>query len=203
MIDVRPATVDEMILAFLQADIETSDLDRRRLYAAALAAVGADKATLIHMGDLHDSQQNDNRRSVLSSVRGYGQNIALFQRFPADTDWRLFKVTPDEIEGLKYANHLPNWARVSGGTRLVAEGVKNLGKVGNEGIKGNVDGIAARLRQGNRFPSLIAVQCSTGVADVVLLEGHHRATAYALTGLPDEIDILIGTSAHMEHWTFF
>ena len=66
----------------------------------------------------------------------------------------------------------------------------------------NVVGIANRVRQGDRFPALIAVQCA-GNADVVLVEGHTRATAYALTGLPDEVEVLIGTSAHMANWAFF
>jgi hypothetical protein len=201
MKEVRPATVDEMIVAFLRADIETIDPDRRELYAKVLAALGADRATLIHRGDIHDPQQNDARRFVLG-VRGYGQKIALFRDFPEDTGWHLFKVTPDEVKGFKYANRLENWARVSGYTRLVADGVKNLNQGGNEKIKGNVTGIANRLRQGERFPPLIAVQ-QTGIADVVLMEGHNRATAYALTDWPDEIEVIIGTSAHMGDWLFF
>ncbi len=188
-----------MVLAFLQADIETLDPDRRKWYAAALVKIGADRATLIHRGDVHDPQQNADRRFVLG-VRGYGRDDALFKGLlSGDTGWRLFKVTPDEVKGFKYANHLENWARVSDGTRLVADGAKNLDHVQNAQIKGNVAGIADRLRQGERFPPLIAVQC-TGIADVVLMEGHHRATAYALTGLPDEIAVIIGSSPHMSGW---
>jgi hypothetical protein len=46
MVEVRPATADEMILAFLQADME-SPSDRGKFYAASIARIGADKATLI------------------------------------------------------------------------------------------------------------------------------------------------------------
>ena len=195
MVEVRPATADEMILAFLQGDIETPAEDRRKLYAAALGA--ADKAMLIEHGNLMDPQQNGARRRILGEARS-----ALFRGFPSDTDWRLFKVTPDEVKGFKYANHLENWARLSASTRLVGDAVKNLDRVQNAKINGNVTGIATRLRRGERFPALIAAQL-TGAAKRVLIEGHNRATAYALTGLPDQIQVIIGTSLQMSGWLFF
>jgi hypothetical protein len=201
MIEVRPATTDEMILAFLQGDIDTRT-DRASKYAAALASLDVDRATLIDRGDVNDAQGNNRRRWLLDAVRGYERQIALFVEFPADTQWRLITVTPTEVRRFKYVNHQAGWARVSGSTRLVADGVRNLDQPGNEEIKGNVTGIADRLRQGKRFPPLIAVQC-TGIADVVLMEGHTRATAYALTNLPDEIQAFIGTSRQMGGWRFF
>jgi hypothetical protein len=195
MIEVRAATVDEMILAFLQADIETPAEDRKELYGNALAVL--DKSALIDRGDLTDPQQNNARRRILGEVRG-----ALFQGFPGDTDWRLFKVTPDQLKGFRYVNHLPNWSTLSGGTRLVGDAVKNLDKVQNAKINSNVTGIATRLRQGDRFPALIAAQL-TGADELVLIEGHNRATAYALAGLPDEIEMFIGKSPQMHCWPFY
>lgn len=201
MIEVRAATVDEMILAFLQADIETLDPDRKKWYADALGARRADRSTLIHRGDVHDPRQNADRRFVLG-VRGYGAKQALFTGFPDDTCWRLVTVTPTEAKGLKYANHLPNWARVSGGTRLVGNAVGNLDQVQNAEINRNVTGIAARMRRGERFPALIAAQLS-GADELVLIEGHNRATAHALTRLPDQIQVFIGTSSQMGGWLFW
>jgi hypothetical protein len=202
MIDLRPATADEMVLAFLQADMETPT-ERGNEFAAALARTGVDRALLIGTdADSNNPQQNNIRRCVLGAVRGYGWGQYLFMDFPNDTAWRLVRVTPTEVSGFKYVNHQEGWARVSGSTRLVADGVRNLDHVQNREIKGNVSAIAARLRQGDRFPALIAVQ-SIGAADVVLLEGHTRATAYALTGLPNEVEVFVGTSAHMAGWAFF
>ncbi len=196
MIDKGPATADEMVLAFLQAEIESPTI-RGNLIADAVIRINADRTQLIDRGDLKDRQQNNARRWILSDTRG-----ALFQRFPGGTSWRLVTVTPDEVKGFKYVNHPEGWATVSGSTRLVADGVKNLDQVQNPEYKRNVTGIADRLRQGERFPPLIAVQC-TGIADVVLMEGHTRATAHALTGLPDEIEAIIGTSAFMGSWLFY
>jgi hypothetical protein len=197
MIEVRPATVDEMVLAFLRADFHTPATDRAPLYIAVLARIGTDAALLIDRGDLNDPQQNRNRRSILCECRG-----ALFRGFPGDTVWRLVTVTPADVKRFMYANHLENWAAVSGGTRLVAKGAKNLDGEQNKVIRGNVTGIAARLRRGERFPALIAAQ-HVDPDDLALIEGHNRATAYAWAGLPNEIDVLIGTSTHMDRWPFF
>jgi hypothetical protein len=202
MIEVRPATIDEVILAFLQADIDTGT-HRGRDYAAALARIGiTDRAPLIDRGDVNDAQGNDLRRSLLDAVRGYVRKIALFQGFPDDTQWRLVTVTPTEIKLFKYVNHLEGWARVSGGTRLVAAGARNLDQAEDAETKRNVAGIAARVRAGDPFPALIAAQCAAH-PEVVLIEGHTRATAYAMTDLPDEIEVFIGTSAYMSDWIFF
>jgi hypothetical protein len=201
MVELRPATADEMILAFLQADIETLDPDRRKWFADALTARAADRVTLIHRGNVHDPQQNSDRRFVLG-VRGYGTKQALFTGFPSDTSWRLVKVTPDEVKDFRYANHLPNWAAVSGGTRLIRDAVKNLDQEQNAQINGNVAGIANRVRKGEQFPALIAAQL-TGADEQVLIEGHNRATAYALIGLPNQIEMFIGTSSQMGGWLFF
>jgi hypothetical protein len=42
MIELRPTTADEMILAFLQADIETPT-ERGQMYADALTRIGVDR----------------------------------------------------------------------------------------------------------------------------------------------------------------
>jgi hypothetical protein len=200
MIEVRPATTDEMVLAFLQADMETPT-ERGKAFAAALARTGVDRGLLIGAhADSNNPQQNNIRRCVLGVVRGYGWGQYLFTDFPNDTAWRLVTVTPTEVKGFKYANHAGwDW---SGSTRLVSEGVKNLDQVQIKEISDRVTNIAARLRQGARFPALIAAQC-VGAADVVLIEGHTRATAYALTNQPGEIEVIIGTSSHMGGWPFF
>jgi len=97
-----------------------------------------------------------------------------------------------------------NWPRISG-SRRVADGVAGLDQARTReilDIRDKIAGIANALRRGERFQPLIAVQrAPTG--DVVLIDGHHRATAYLSTGLPDEIDVLIGTSPHMAGWAFF
>jgi hypothetical protein len=83
---VRAAAADEIVLAFLQGEVDSAAWIGR--YTSALAIVGVDKAELIDRGDITDAQQNADRRSVLAAVRGYGEDQYLFKGFPADTDWR-------------------------------------------------------------------------------------------------------------------
>jgi hypothetical protein len=203
MIEIRQATVYEMVLAFLQAEVD-SPTERGLFFANGLTVLRADRATLIDHGNPNDLHQNALRAALLS-IRGYRHNSALFRNFPADTTWRLVTVTPAEVTRFKYVNDAvtgqPVWARLAP-TRLVADGVQNLDHAQNAVIKGSVTDIVARLHRGHKLPALIAVQQS-GIGDMVLMEGHTRATAYALTNLPDEIEVIVGVSAHMNKWLFF
>jgi hypothetical protein len=66
MIDVRAAATAEMILAFLQGEIDSlAWIDR---YTKALALIRADRSQLIDRGDPTDPQQNADRRGVLGAV---------------------------------------------------------------------------------------------------------------------------------------
>jgi hypothetical protein len=199
MINMRSARVDEVILAFLQAEIDSPTM-RGSIVTAGLAHIRADRGQLVDRADLSNPQQNYVRQWLLGYARGYGLNQYLFTSFPSDTAWRLFTVIPPELESFKYAND-QGWTEPSGPTRLVAAGVKNVEQIQAGEKVENVAGIATRLRGGDRFPPLIAVQCA-GAADVVLMEGHTRATAYVLTGLPDVIEVFIGTSERMWDWVF-
>lgn len=198
MIEVRQATADEMILTFLRAEIDSRWNDR---YSSALARIGKARAQLIDCADTNDAQQNEDRRNILGIVRGYGRNQYLFESFPDHhTDWRLFTVTPADVSRFKYMN-FPNWRELAS-TRLVADGVNNLNREQGGEIHASIAGIAARLRKGEGFSPLIAVQCP-GNVDVVLIDGHHRATAYAWIGSPNEVEVFIGRSASMDRWKWF
>jgi hypothetical protein len=68
MIDVRDATLDEIILAWLQAEVDgpyTKDL-----YTPALAQLRTDRASLIDNSDLDNAQQCADRSLVLRASRG-------------------------------------------------------------------------------------------------------------------------------------
>jgi hypothetical protein len=201
MIDVRSITADEMILAFLRAEID-SPTDRGKILIHALMQLHEDRGQLIDCADLTDERQNHARRMLLGAARGYGRNEYLFRNFPHDTAWRLVTVTPAEVRDFRYAN-TEGWTQLSGSSRLVADGVRNLDQPQYGEIRGNVSGIATRLREGDTFPALIAVQCGSHSAQPVLMEGHTRATAYALTDLPGETDVIVGSSAIMNRWQFF
>jgi len=92
--EVRSATTDEMVLAFVRAEID-SPTERGKLFLDVLARICADRATLIDHADLRNPQQNYARRRILGEARG-----ALSQSFPMDTtNRRLFTVAPTEVDG--------------------------------------------------------------------------------------------------------
>jgi hypothetical protein len=202
MKDIRAATADEMILSFVQGEI---DSPRWKIhYDNALALLRADRAKLVDRGDITDAQQNADRRRVLSAVRGYGRDEYLFKGFPVDTVWRLVTVTLAEVTRFKYMNQ-DIWSQLSAGTRAVADGAQNLDQLQVEdihAIRDKVNSIAGDLQKGVGYRPLIGVQCA-GTPDLVLIDGHHRATAYARAGSPSEIEVYIGTSARMRDWYWF
>jgi hypothetical protein len=73
---------------------------------------------------------------------------------------------------------------LSGGTRVVVDGVENINSlVAAEDANRNIRAVADDLRSGKRYAELIGVDGEVG--KVILVEGHTRATAYALAQLPE------------------
>ena len=67
--EVRSATTDEMVLAFVRAEMD-SPTERGKLFLDVLARICADRATLIDHADLRNPQQNYARRRILGEARG-------------------------------------------------------------------------------------------------------------------------------------
>jgi hypothetical protein len=58
--------------------------------------------------------------------------------------------------------------------------------------------IAKELRQGKVFPELIAADAN---GSLILIEGHSRATAYALESTED-VQTIVATSPSMDRWAY-
>ena len=79
MIELGPATENDMVLAFVRAEIDSPRFGGR--YHHCLAMLGSD-CRLIDNADVMDAQQNAVRQKLLGCTRGYGKNTALFSDFP-------------------------------------------------------------------------------------------------------------------------
>lgn len=198
MIELGPASADDMVLAFLQAEVESPRY--RHYLARAAQRLGVDVRSLVSSADIHDAQQNAERRALLGLFRGYERNTLLFPGFPADVSWRWVSVTPTEIAQFKYANW-PDWSQLTRGTRLVADGVRNHNtvRIGAEAHV-HVPAVATKVSSGETLAPLIAVE---GGGDVVMIEGHTRATAYVLANAPAAMDIILGKSANIRQWKLY
>jgi hypothetical protein len=186
MIDLGPATQDEMVLAFLKAELESPRF--RGEYQI-------DRLTLIDSADLQSSSQNTARLEALQSVRG-----ALVL---ADATWRRVALEKDDLSRLKYLNH-PGWIRLSGGTRLVSDGAKNVDSTQVPNTNAYILAVANKIKTGDTYPEaypeLIAVVGEEEGADIILTEGHMRATAYVIAGWPGQIVFILGTSRCTHEW---
>src|SRR5438128_4998277 len=108
MLDLCPATEDEMILAFLRAEIDSHRFGYR-------ARLGVLAQPLIDNANLGDARANAMRKALLRDTRGYGVNSALFTGFPGNVTWRRFRLDPEDVRALRYANYA-TWVDLSRGS---------------------------------------------------------------------------------------
>jgi hypothetical protein len=173
--ELGPATEHDVVLAFLQAEVDSPRFGPR--VAQVLQGLRLTRA-LIDQPDLASAQQNFDRIRVLASYRGYRVNQALFTGFPCDTiTWRRVRLGPDDFAMLRYCNEkgAPGYLLMSGGTRRVVDAAANFERIPTDATP-HVQAVVAGVRAGQTYPPLVAVD--SGVGDMILVEGYTRATAY-------------------------
>jgi hypothetical protein len=195
MIELGAASEDAVVLAFLRAEIDSPKW--AHLYLRILRDLHLDRGSLIDVADLNDAGAGRVRKIVLGDVRGYGRDNALFTGFPQDTTWRRVQVEPSDFHRLKCISKDERWSKLTAGTRLIQEAARNLDA--NPDAAARVRGMTQRIEQGLPIAELIMVETNSG--GLVLVEGHTRATAYAV--LSDRaFPAFIGTSPLMSRWHF-
>jgi hypothetical protein len=184
---VAAATEDDMVAAFLRAELGSPRFGRQVL--AALAQEGLDRSAT-QQPDTGDAAANAARRRVLAAYRGYPDR-EVFTDLPADTVWQWVALTPKELLGVRYLDW-DYWLEVTGGTRRPVDAIPRIGH------SPNCQQLAAEITAGRLPPELILVGRSGG-RDLVVLEGHVRLTALvmAVEHLPTELTVLLGTSPTM------
>jgi hypothetical protein len=202
MIELGPATEDEMVLAFLRAEVDSSRFGGRYpSHFAHFGHFGFDRRVLIDTADLRSDQQNAIRWWILAAERGYGIGFDVFTGFPYDVGWRRVALQPTDFRRLRYMKH-DNWIKLSGGTRRVLDGAANINVVVLPNDTNNlIRAIAAQVKAGKKYAELIGVAGEDG--NVILVEGHVRATAYALVQMPEQVDCVIGSSPGMRDWPLY
>jgi hypothetical protein len=204
---IRPATEDEMVLAFLRAERDSSRYGSN-LKAPNDPAVDIYVRKLILNPNLASDQENRQRRQLLGNYRGYNTS-ALFLGHPLDVEWHLARLTIDELRTAKYANHA-TWLNLSGGTRVIEEGARNVDSIDlPENTNAVIRKIAVDFADHKSFAELIFL-AEPGAApdDLILIEGHSRATAYIYAAengaaIPDALDVLVGYSDQLQKWHWF
>lgn len=184
---LRDASEEEMVLAFLK-----EELDSRRFREPILEALKDSGASeeLIWEGDITSERQNILRSRVLGFFRGYPDR-EIFENYPQDIAWKYAAFEATDLSKLRYVDY-DYWNDLSKGTSSPIQAAETISK-GEEiyGISNQyyLEG-KELLEQGKSFPPLIVLTCGNDV--YLLLEGHCRATAYAL--LPEAFE---GTEAYV------
>lgn len=196
MIERGRATDDDMVAAFLRAEINSSRYDGYIL--EPLRQQGLSR-TLIEEPNLADATENAVRKRLLD-FRGFRARNALFTRFPMDAQWRRVTLEPNDLGRLRYANY-PTWVQLSDGTRLVNDGARNLRRLPDNPDTYHIYAIAEACQNGIRFPELITAEADDG--SLILIEGHSRATAYLMEGFTGDIEALVASSPTIHRWAFY
>ena len=189
-------SADVMVAAFLQAEVNSLRFGGP---IACLLARDKQDRRILETPDLSCADENAYRTRLLGEWRGYGRNADVFTDLPDDTQWFRARLDRTDLERVKYIND-DYWIGFSGGSRLVKDAVARIhsGEIGS-GEAACYRVFAEALAQGARFPDLILLH-NPRTAEIVVLEGHVRLTAYLLWlgSRPAHLPIILGSSEHMK-----
>jgi len=220
---VGPSSEDEMVLAFLQAEVDSPRFGN-------LARTAVRDMNLVTNPHLDEPRENARRRTALQRYRGFGSNDLLFRGFPAvEATWERVRLTRDDLGGLLYAK-AGEWVLLSRGSRLIADGAEHVGvnavptspeiaasasavgwpprvldtpdwrakvREASEGI----EAVKKELGTGRVYPETI-IFAEGRNAPHIIAEGHTRATAQFLhMDAADEVEVLVGY-APLADWVF-
>jgi hypothetical protein len=201
---LRTSSEVEMIAHFLSGEL-TSDRFGQTI-RDLLRDRGIDRRVIAEP-DLANARENAQRREVLADYRGYGTDAGQYlSGFPTHgVRWEWAALSRDELSSVRYINW-SYWLELSGGSRRpddaaerIRAGVEPFG-VSNASFFTMAEHVAA----GRVFAPLI-LAATHEAGGLVVVEGHGRLTAYVLelARLPDEIKVLVGSSAEVARWPLY
>jgi hypothetical protein len=193
---ISAATEDEMVLAFLQAELESPVHGSR-----VRAAIG--EAALITSPDLNDADENRARIRALSMTRGYARNIWLFRNLPTDIEWAHIQTTVAELARMKHMDY-ESFRQLTMGTLIVGDGASNIDAVtACDDLNRRVRLVEDAIISGETWPPLITIATGLDAAHRIL-EGNTRASASVLA-LPGNriVPMIAGYSPRMREWHWY
>lgn len=204
MEDEGHVSEDHVILAWLQAEIESADFQQWIVGDPPNPTYLSQALKAARSPNLRDAEQNDLRRRIITRTHGFGQGTGSFQGLDNDLEWRRFHLSTDEVAEMLYARQTGAWMILAPVTRKVAEGATNVGHVftgdpTNMVVLSLASGICHSEKQ---VPEIIALKAPDG--RMVILEGHARATAIVLEAhrFPKGVPVYVGDSASVARWAF-
>ena len=204
MDDLGQATEDQVILAWLQAEIESPEFQAYIVGNPPNPANLSAALKAARSPDLRDEHQNGLRREIITSVYGFGQSAGSFQGLANDLKWRRLRLSTDEVGNLLYARQGAAWPILAPATRKVAEGATNVGHVftGDQTNMVVLSLASGLCHSDKKVPEIIALRRPDG--QLVILEGHARATAIVLEAhrFPKGVDAYVGDGPSVANWPY-
>jgi hypothetical protein len=204
MDDLGAASEDQVILAWLQAEIESPDFQAFIIGNPPNPANLSTALKAARSPDLRNDEQNAFRRDLISSVYGFGQGKGSFEGLGKDIVWHRFRLTTEDVGAMLYARHEGAWHALSPVTRKVTEGATNVGHIfTGDATNMVVLSLASGLcHSDKKVPEIIALRRPDGA--FVILEGHARATAIVLEAhrFPNGVHAYIGDGPSVAGWPY-
>jgi hypothetical protein len=204
MDDLGLATENQVILAWLQAEIESPDFQQYIVGDPPNPVYLSMALKAARSPDLKDAGQNELRRRIITKTHGFGMGAGIFQGLANDIQWRRFKLSTDEVAEMLYANHSGSWTILAPVTRKVAEGATNVGHVftGDQTNMVVLSLAAGICHSEKKLPEIIAIRRPDG--RLVIMEGHARATAIVLEAHRFErgVQAYLGDGPSVAGWAY-
>jgi len=204
MEDLGAASEDQVILAWLQAEIDSIEFQQYIVGDPPNPAFLSLALKAARSPNLRDSEQNVLRRRIITQAHGFGEGTGKFEGLANDIKWRRLRLLPQEVAEMQYANAGGAWALLAPATRKVAEGVTNVGHVfTGDATNMLVLSLAAAIcHLEKKVPPVVALRRPDG--RLVILEGHTRATAIVLEShrFPRGAEVYAGESPSVAAWPF-
>lgn len=155
---------------------------------------------LLNHPNLNNPGDNQKRKEILWLYRKEFLND-----FPQNIRWEKISLSPEDLQKIKYINY-DYWVNLSDDSRLPAAAIKNI----NQGVRifnqSNQPFLKAAKHLTNHgfFPKLILIATQPS-AQMVVLEGHLRLTAYLMepSYMPLKLEALIGYSPAFKNWNLY
>ena len=206
MEDQGVATEDHVILAWLQAEIESVAFQQYIAGDPPNPAFLAQVLKAARKPNLGDAEQNRVRREIVKKTHGFGLGTLSFEGLANDIRWRKLRVPSVEMGELLYASRHPAWAVLAPVSRKVAEGAANVGHVFTGDLTNMlVLALALRICESDLVPVLPEVIClERPDGRMVILEGHTRATAIVREAhrFKKGVSIYAGASPSISNWAY-
>ena len=204
MEDLGAATEDQVILAWLQAEIESPEF---QAYIVGNPPNPSNLSVALKAArspDLRDPAQNALRRQIITATFGFGQGAGSFQGLGGDITWRRCRLTTEEVGELLYARQGAAWPILAPATRKVAEGATNIGHVftGDQTNMVVLSLASGLCHSDKKVPEIIALRRPDG--RMVILEGHARATAIVLEAhrFANGVHAYVGEGPSVANWPY-